>query len=139
MTIDEGKRHRLHQRLGEVLGPDDATTLMERLPPAGWADVATKDDVAALGVELRGEMARLGGELRLEIAGLRTEVHDEIAGLRTEVHGEIAGLRTEVHDEIAGLRTEMHRELHALTWRFVTALVTAMVAFGGVVIAAVKL
>lgn len=41
MAIDEQERHRLHQRLEEVLGPDEAGTLMAHLPPLGWADVAT--------------------------------------------------------------------------------------------------
>jgi hypothetical protein len=45
MTIDEKSRHQLHQRLAAVLGPEEAATLMEHLPPVGWADVATKRDL----------------------------------------------------------------------------------------------
>lgn len=48
MVLDERARHELFQRLGEVLGLEAAETLMEMLPPVGWADVATKRDLDAL-------------------------------------------------------------------------------------------
>jgi hypothetical protein len=48
MVLDERSRHELYLRLEETLGPDAATTLMEHLPPIGWADVATKRDLDAL-------------------------------------------------------------------------------------------
>ena len=45
----------MYQRLEEVLGREEAATLMEHLPPVGWADVATKRDLDHLGDKLRGE------------------------------------------------------------------------------------
>lgn len=45
MALDERSRHELFLRLEEVLGPEPASTLMEMMPPAGWADVATKRDL----------------------------------------------------------------------------------------------
>ena len=43
MAIDERTRHALHQRLDEVLGADEAATLMAHLPPTGWGDVVTRE------------------------------------------------------------------------------------------------
>jgi hypothetical protein len=69
MTIDERSPHRLHERLGEVLGPEEAAILMEHLPPVGWADVATKRD---LDLGLRELEARMDANLhRLEARLLR--------------------------------------------------------------------
>ena len=45
MAVDERRRHEMYLKLEEVLGPDEATTLMEHLPPVGSADVATKRDL----------------------------------------------------------------------------------------------
>jgi len=48
MSIDDRSRQELFQRLDEALGPKAADVLMAHLPPVGWADVATKHDLAAL-------------------------------------------------------------------------------------------
>ena len=69
MAISEESRHRLYNRLEEVLGTEGASTLMEHLPPVGWADVATKRDLDHLGAELRVEIARQAADTR---ASLRT-------------------------------------------------------------------
>jgi hypothetical protein len=72
---DERRRHQLYDDLSRVLSPGSVDELMTSLPPVGWADVATKADVAsirfemdALRAELRGEMAELRGDLRTEMA-----------------------------------------------------------------------
>ena len=48
MAVDERMRHEMYSGLEEKLGPDVADALMAHLPPVGWADVATKQDLAAL-------------------------------------------------------------------------------------------
>lgn len=45
MAIDEASRHRLFKRLEQVLGEEEASSLMAHLPPVGWADVVTKTDL----------------------------------------------------------------------------------------------
>ena len=48
MTVDDRTRLNLHRKLDQVLGPDEADTLMAHLPPVTWSDVATKDDLRAV-------------------------------------------------------------------------------------------
>lgn len=67
MSISNADRHELHNALGELLGEREANTLMEHLPPVGWADVATKRD-----------LDHLEDQLRLEIAELRTTVSNHL-------------------------------------------------------------
>lgn len=59
VAITDADRYQLHQRLEEILGTDEAGTLMEHLPPVGWADVATRRDLDHLGTGLRDEMRHL--------------------------------------------------------------------------------
>lgn len=92
MAIDEQSRHHLHRRLDDVLGPKDATVLMEHLPPVGWADVATKTDLAHLESSLRHEIQAVEYRMRIELAEFRTEV-------RTELHTSLAAFRDEIRTD----------------------------------------
>jgi hypothetical protein len=53
MAIDETRRHDLHENARRVLGAAAGDTLMELLPPVGWADVATKQDVETLVIRVQ--------------------------------------------------------------------------------------
>jgi ribosomal protein L29 len=116
MTATDRTRLQLHRRLEEVLGAEDAATLMDHLPPVGWTDVAAKRDVEASTAALRAEASTMTAQLRGEIAELRTELKTEIAELRTELKTEIAELRTEVRTGLADVRIELHRGLVRQTW-----------------------
>ena len=113
MAISEESRHHLYQRLEEVLGVDDAATLMEHLPPVGWADVATKRDLDALAAAMKRDT----DDVRREIRELATATNMAMANL---------GLK---------LNARLERELRLMSWRFLTALIAA----GGIVVAGIKL
>lgn len=68
MAITDRQRTELHKACEEVMGPGPADTLMASLPPVGWADVATKHDLAELErrLELRFESLEERLELNLE-------------------------------------------------------------------------
>ena len=75
MANNEDDRFRLHQHLEEVLGRDDANTLMEHLPPTGWANVATKDDVEHLRVSTTHHLDQLRAQMvhEFELRDVRFE------------------------------------------------------------------
>jgi hypothetical protein len=58
MATTEHARHQLYRRLTETIGPDEADTLMELLPPAGLTEVATKTDLAALADQMSSRFRR---------------------------------------------------------------------------------
>jgi hypothetical protein len=62
-VIDERARHELYLAVEEVLGTERADTLMSLLPPVGWADVATKDDIRLVKDDLRVGLQRLTGDI----------------------------------------------------------------------------
>jgi hypothetical protein len=52
MAVDERGRLQLAEAAKRAFGDDAGITLMELLPPVGWADVATKQDLLALEARL---------------------------------------------------------------------------------------
>ena len=68
MAMTETQRTTLYSQLTDAIGQDAARTLMEQLPPSGWDQVATKDDVKAserlLQRELKASEKMLHGELK---------------------------------------------------------------------------
>jgi hypothetical protein len=86
MAIDERSRRELYEALEAALGSEHADTAMALLPPAGWFDVATKQDLreheqraTAEHAQLRTEIARVEGS----VANLRADVAD---GFRTQTY-----------------------------------------------------
>lgn len=150
MVMTEDIRHRLHNRLDELMGPEEATALMEAFPPTGWADVATKSDLDQLqtvlrqdirssAAELRTEMSDLRGQLRAEMSDLGSQLRAEMTDLRDEVRTDIGDLRDEVRtgsasatadriaiegrlrNELAGVRSELLRDQRNLVFSFIGA------------------
>ena len=155
MAVDEAARHQLYNSLESNLGPEPASTLMSLLPPVGWADVATRQDLHALENGLRGEIAELRAETYRGFAGLRSETDRGLAGLRGEfagLRGEFAGLqgefagfqgefaglqvefaelRGEMHQGFGDLRAELHQEIGALRTELHTGMRTAVFSMIG--------
>jgi hypothetical protein len=110
MEITEETRHRLYQRLEEVLEPEEATTLMAHLPPVGWADVATKHDLRAL--EERLDLRFEAIDLRFEAIDLRFEAIDlrfEAIDHRFESLEDRLALRIDASE--SRVRAELQRDL----------------------------
>ncbi|TMK59344.1 MAG: hypothetical protein E6G60_14595 [Actinobacteria bacterium] len=53
MSVDERRRLQLAEAAKRALGNDEAVTLMELLPPVGWGDVATKQDLQRLEIDMQ--------------------------------------------------------------------------------------
>ena len=58
MRVDEQARHRFYNKAVEVFGEEEATILMAHLPPGGWSNLATKQDLLELEGRLKGHTLR---------------------------------------------------------------------------------
>ena len=114
MAVDERSRLQLAEALKHVLGDEEGITLMELLPPVGWADVATKQDLRMIDVRFDALETRMDARF------------DAVDGRFDRLDGRVATLESRFDD--------LTREMRGQTWR----LMTLMVAIVGIVVAAVR-
>ena len=115
------------------MSDDSAAVLMRLLPPVGWNDFATKQDLETLGnfmqlsfnnslLELRNELRKefvdetgiLRNSMHGEFVDLRNGMQDEVASLRKEMQSEFAAIRSEMNTEFAAVRSELRYEIDGL-------------------------
>ena len=92
MAVDERRRQQMYRKLEELLGPDEASTLMEHLPPVGWSDVARQRDLEFLRAEMRSDIARMGDRLTALIESKLNSQTKTLVGLMTGQVVAVAGL-----------------------------------------------
>ena len=101
MASADDDRRELFDLLEAGLGSRGAALLMAHLPPVGWEDLATRQDLALV----RGEMAELRSELKGDMAELRgdmAELRGEMTNLRGELLARIASSQTTVQATTLG-------------------------------------
>lgn len=101
MSATERERHELAAKLERLLGPDEAATLMEHLPPVPWDGLARQEDLLALRSDV--------DELRSDVTGLRSDVD----GLHRRVDG-LAGEISRTNDRIDHLAEVMTLQFSSL-------------------------
>jgi hypothetical protein len=97
-----------------ALGDDAGITLMELLPPVGWADVATKHDVLVL----RGDL----DVVREDLHALRGEFED-VRGEFRALRGDFDDLRNEFKDLRRDVDVRLERGFRQMLVTFTSLMV----------------
>lgn len=114
MSAQDRNRLNLYQKLDEILGTEEANTLMEHLPPIPWNEVATKGDVEASEVALKADIETMTTTLRIEMAAMGKDIRHEMAAMGRDIRGELAAMGKEIRGEMQGFRTELKADIHVL-------------------------
>ena len=92
MALTHAQRTSMFNTLAEVMGQDDAETMMQHLPPSGWDNVATKEDLRAGFAEITTAMTDGFAQAAVE----RAEIKSQAAVERAEIRAEAATERAEI-------------------------------------------
>ncbi|MYH77032.1 MAG: hypothetical protein F4134_04845, partial [Acidimicrobiaceae bacterium] len=111
--MTETQRTTLYNQLTNTIGQEAARTLMEQLPPMGWDQVATKEDIQASETKVLGELKVTEGRLLVQIADSESRLGARIDGMNTridETNTRIDGMNTridETNTRIDGMNTRI--------------------------------
>ena len=106
MALTHTQRTSMFNTLTEVMGQDDAETLMQHLPPSGWDNVATKEDLRATFAETNSAMAAGFAQAAVERAEIVKVTAERLAEAAVE-RAEIVKAMTEGLAQAAVERAEI--------------------------------
>ena len=153
LAFTEQNKRRLHARLCEVIGTEEADILMEQLPPITWTEFATKRDLDELRIATKRDLDELRiatkhdiDELRIatkhdiEFSAIatRTDLEQVITRTRNdleksimEVKHSVETTKFELSTTILELTATMERGFRNQSWKMFTAIMSSQLVTVG--------
>lgn len=126
----EGERDELYARLEEILGDQQAATLMEYLPPEPVGGLATTAHLVHMGDELGGRIDRMGNELGGRIDRMSETLGIRLDGLEDRI-GRVEHRMDRLDDRMHGFHDALRDRTRNLVLATLGSMVTlAALAFG---------
>ena len=97
MAATQSQRAALYVSLADSMGEEAADTLMDQLPPSGWDQMATKEDLAGVEQRLQASLSVGLAEAKTQLAESHAKLTESYAKL-TESH---AALQVAMHEGFA--------------------------------------
>ena len=142
MPVDERNRLQLAEAAKRVLGADEGITLMELLPPVGWADVASRHDLLALEQRIDSKFEAMDARMDARFAQVDARFA-QVDGRFGAVDARFDALdaRFDARFDASDYKVlgTMERELRKLTWRLFAIYGASMGALIGALVAVTKL
>jgi hypothetical protein len=142
LAFTEQNKRRLHARLCEVIGTEEADILMEQLPPITWTEFATKRDLDELRIATKHDIdeLRIATKHDIEFSAIatRTDLEQVITKTRNdleksimEVKHSIETTKFELSTTILELTATMERGFRNQSWKMFTAIMSSQLVTVG--------
>ncbi len=131
MAATQSQRAALYVSLVDSMGEEAADTLMDQLPPTGWDQMATKDDLAGVEQRLQASLAVALAEINAKFAETRAEFVESHAALQTAMAtglAEAAKERAEIIKSQANLIKSQAKQLYVIVSTIAAATISIWIA-----------
>ena len=125
----------MHTKLVDIMGQEDAETLMEHLPPVAWEKMATKDDLKASELRILAELAKTNAalvETNAELVKTNAELvktNAELAETKVSFKEALLDTNAAVVEFKGEVRLGFARLERRLAW-YLVAVAALLVGFG---------
>ena len=106
MALTHAQRTSMFNTLAQVMGQDEAETLMQHLPPSGWDNVATKEDLRAGFAETNAAVTSGLAQAAVERADIKAQAAVERADIKAQAAVERADIIKAVTSGLAQAAVE---------------------------------
>ena len=127
MATTQAQRAALYTSLVDSMGDEAAETLMDQLPPSGWDQMATKDDLAGVEQRLQASLTVLAAETNAKFAESHTKLVESHAALLVAMHEGFAQAAKE-RAEIIKAQAEMIKVQAKQLYVIVSAIAAATIS-----------
>jgi len=115
LAFTEQNKRRLHARLCEVIGTEEADILMEQLPPITWTEFATKRDLDELRIATKRDLdeLRIATKHDIEFSAIatRTDLEQMITKSKAGLEQAFTKTRTDLEQLIFQTRTDLEKSI----------------------------
>jgi len=135
LAFTEQNKRRLHARLCEVIGIEEADILMEQLPPITWTEFATKRDLDELRIATKHDIEFSAIATRTELEQVMTKTRSDLEQLisqtRTDLEKSIMEVKHSVETTKLELTATMERGFRNQSWKMFTAIMSSQLVTVG--------
>jgi hypothetical protein len=131
LAFTEQNKRRLHARLCEVIGTEEADILMEQLPPITWTEFATKRDLDELRIATKHDIEFSAIATRTDLEQVITKTRTDLEKSIMEVKHSVETTKLELTGSILELTATMERGFRNQSWKMFTAIMSSQLATVG--------
>ena len=135
LAFTEQNKRRLHARLCEVIGTEEADILMEQLPPITWTEFATKRDLDELRIATKHDIEFSAIATRTELEQVMTKTRTDLEQLifqtRTDLEKSIMEVKHSVETTKLEITATIERGFRNQSWKKFTAIMSSQLVTVG--------